>query len=355
MRRNDIQTIAKSLTPIFIVIMSMALTSILIIIAGKNPLEAYYYMLTGAVSDASGFINTINKAIPICFAGFAMAVSYKSGLFNIGLEGQLMFGALGSAVAGAYITDLPVYLHIPICFICGMLFGMAYAALPAVMYVTRGTNLLVVHLLMNSIATLLITFFVTGPFACDNEWIAATPRIMSTAELPYIITEPNNLSMGIIIVLAVGILLWWYMNKTISGFELNVCGDNLQAAKYAGISIKKYQVGVLLVSGALAGLAGSVEVLGNFHRLYDGFSPGYGFDGIPIAMLANCNPFGIMIGSFVFGALRVGAINMQSEAGVSTQIISVIQGSLITLIAAQYIIRFEITKVLYKFIKRDKI
>lgn len=346
MKRFDAQTFAKALTPAAVVLIAMLLTSILILFTGTNPLVAYYYMFTGAFSGLSSFINTVNKAVPICFAGFAMAVSYKTGLFNIGLEGQLMFGALGSAIAGAYLTGLPAWLHVPLSLLSGMVFGMLYAALPTLIYVAKGANLLVMHLLMNSIATLLITYFVTGPFACDNEWVMATPKIMPTAELPYLITEPNKLSFGIVIVVGVAVLIWWYMNKTTSGYELRVCGDNPKAARFSGIPVMGYQAGVLLVSGALAGLAGSVEVLGNFHRLYDGFSPGYGFDGIPIAMLANCNPFGIMLGSFVFGALRVGSINMQAQAGVSTQIISVIQGGLITLISAQYIIRFKLTTLL---------
>jgi simple sugar transport system permease protein len=297
------------------------------------------------MSNPTNMINTINKAVPICFSGFAVALSAKAGIFNIGVEGQLVFGALGSAIAGAYVTGLPAFLHVPLALFAGMLFGVLYALIPALLHVYRKINLLVVSLLMNNIAAFLITYCVVGPFAGSNPQVAATPRIQSAAELPYLITQPNKLTIGIMIALLAAFIISIFMNKTTKGYQLRVCGDNPEAARFAGINVQSCQMGALMISGALAGLAGGVEVLGTFHRLYDGFSPGYGFDGIPIAMLAGGNPYGVFIGSLLFGALRVGSISMQSKAGVASQIVSVIQGALVTLIAAQYILRFVLDKM----------
>lgn len=336
--------LAGVLSPLVIIAITLVFTSVLMLSIGANPLHAYYQLLKGAFGSPSGIINTINKAVPICFAGFAVAVGKKAGIFNIGVEGQLVFGALGSALAGIYLQGLPAFIHIPVSLLAGMLFGMLYALIPSALYVGRGVNLLVIFIMMNNIVNLLITYFVIGPFAGKNNMITATEPIQKSAELPCIITKPNRLSVGIFIVIIVAVLLWFYMNKTTSGYELRACGDNRQAAKYAGISVKGYLFSALMMGGALAGLAGGVEVLGNYHRLYDGFSPGYGFDGIPIAMLANGNPVGVIVGAILFGALRVGSINMQTKAGVSSQIISVIQGVLITLIACEYIIRAMLTK-----------
>lgn len=338
-------SVAQFLTPVVIILTAMILASGLISIIGVNPLYAYSQMVKGAFGSGNNLINSINKAVPICFAAFAVSISTRAGIFNIGVEGQLMFGAFGAAIAGAYLEGLPPAIHLTASLLAGMLFGMLFALLPTVLYISRGLNLLVLFILMNSIAKLLITYFIVGPFAVPNQMFSATKEILPSACLPYLITQPNRLTSGVLIVVLVAVFLWVFTNKTTYGYRLRVCGDNAEAARYAGIHVRRYQAGALLAGGALAGLAGAVEVLGTYHRLYDGFSPGYGFDGIPIAMLANGNPFGMIIGSFMFGALRVGSTTMQSKAGVSSEIVTFIQGVLVTLIAAQYIIQFAISKL----------
>lgn len=333
MRKFDV---SRLFSPLMIIGLTIVLSSLVILSVGQNPVDAFYYLVVGAFGSPAAIINTINKAVPIAFAAFAVAVSTQAGIFNIGVEGQLMFGAFGATLAGIYIKGLPAILHVPICLFAGMLFGVLYALLPTTLFIRRGTNLFVTCILMNNIAKLLITYFVVGPFAGDNKMVSATDKIQESANLPYLVQSPNKLTIGILIVIFVAALLWFYEEKTTSGYELRAIGLNRQAAAYAGAPIKKYLAGALLVSGALGGLAGSVEVLGNYHRLYDGFSPGYGFDGISIAMLARGNPFGMIIGSLAFGAIRVGSLNMQNKAGVSSEIVDVIQGILITLIACQY-------------------
>ena len=342
---------AKYFSPVFIILITLLFTSILIFATGDHPLTAYKFMIVGAFGNSAALISTINKAVPISLAGFAVALSSKAGIFNIGIEGQLIFGAIGSTIAGLFIVGLPAYIHLPVCLVTGMLFGALYALLPAALYVKKGVNLLVIHIMMNSIAGLLLTYVVMGPLMGDNKYVSATNIVQDTAKLPYLITTPNKMTIGVLISIFVACILWFYIDKTVSGYMLRACGDNNIAARFSGIKVKYYQTGALLASGALAGLAGSVEVLGTFQRLYDNFSPGYGFDGIPIAMLASGNPFGILIGAFLFGALRVGSINMQAKAGISSEIVSVIQGVLITLIASQYIIRFASSRI---FSRRKK-
>ncbi len=341
---NIKKVLMNLLSPLIIITFAFLFSSILIISTGSNPLEAFYQLFKGAFGSTASIINTINKAVPICFAGFAVALSKKAGVFNFGVEGQLLMGAFGCTLAGVYLTGLPAFVHIPISILSGMFFGAIYAILPTTLYIKRGTNLLVMCIMMNNIATLLITYLTIGPFAGENKMITATDKIQDSAKLPYLITSPNKLSVGVIIVVIVAIILWVYLNKTTSGYELRMCGANRNSAKYSGIKVSGYVSAALLFSGVLAGLAGSVEIMGNYHRLYDGFSPGYGFDGIPIALLASGNPFGVMIGALLFGALRVGAMNMQTKAGVPMEIISVIQGSLVVLIACESILRFMINK-----------
>lgn len=335
---------ANLLTPLVIICMAFLFASVLILSAGFNPVAAFYHLFAGAFGTKASLINTINKAVPIAFAGFAVALSKKAGIFNIGIEGQLIFGAFGSVLPGIFLKGLPAVIHIPVCLLSGMLFGAAYALLPTLLFVKRGTNLMVMGIMMNNIASLVITYLIVGPFAGKNATVSSTEMVEESAFLPYIITKPNKLSIGILIVFAVAFLMWLFINKTSIGYELKMCGANRQAALYSGIKVTFYMTAALLLSGALGGLAGGVEILGNYHRMYDSFSPGYGFDGIPIALLTGGNPIGVIAGALLFGALRVGAMKMQTQVGVSTEIITVIQGTLVVLIACESLIRFQLSR-----------
>lgn len=335
---------ANLLTPLVIICMAFLFASVLILSAGFNPVAAFYHLFAGAFGTKASLINTINKAVPIAFAGFAVALSKKAGIFNIGIEGQLIFGAFGSVLPGIFLKGLPAVIHIPVCLLSGMLFGAAYALLPTLLFVKRGTNLMVMGIMMNNIASLVITYLIVGPFAGKNATVSSTEMVEESAFLPYIITKPNKLSIGILIVFTVAFLMWLFINKTSIGYELKMCGANRQAALYSGIKVTFYMTAALLLSGALGGLAGGVEILGNYHRMYDSFSPGYGFDGIPIALLTGGNPIGVIAGALLFGALRVGAMKMQTQVGVSTEIITVIRGTLVVLIACESLIRFQLSR-----------
>lgn len=284
MNKGKKEMMANVLTPLVIICMAFLFASVLILSAGFNPVAAFYHLFAGAFGTKASLINTINKAVPIAFAGFAVALSKKAGIFNIGIEGQLIFGAFGSVLPGIFLKGLPAVIHIPVCLLSGMLFGAAYALLPTLLFVKRGTNLMVMGIMMNNIASLVITYLIVGPFAGKNATVSSTEMVEESAFLPYIITKPNKLSIGILIVFAVAFLMWLFINKTSIGYELKMCGANRQAARYSGIKVTFYMTAALLLSGALGGLAGGVEILGNYHRMYDSFSPGYGFDGIPIAL-----------------------------------------------------------------------
>ena len=344
MNKGKKEMMANVLTPLVIICMAFLFASVLILSAGFNPVAAFYHLFAGAFGTKASLINTINKAVPIAFAGFAVALSKKAGIFNIGIEGQLIFGAFGSVLPGIFLKGLPAVIHIPVCLLSGMLFGAAYALLPTLLFVKRGTNLMVMGIMMNNIASLVITYLIVGPFAGKNATVSSTEMVEESAFLPYIITKPNKLSIGILIVFAVAFLMWLFINKTSIGYELKMCGANRQAARYSGIKVTFYMTAALLLSGALGGLAGGVEILGNYHRMYDSFSPGYGFDGIPIALLTGGNPIGVIAGALLFGALRVGAMKMQTQVGVSTEIITVIQGTLVVLIACESLIRFQLSR-----------
>lgn len=200
-------------------------------------------------------------------------------------------------------------------------------------------------LLMNSIAEFLLQYIVLDKFASSNSLVPATEAISTGAWLPYLVTKPNKLSAAVLIVLLCAAFLYWFYRKTVAGFEMKATGLNARAAMVSGISTKHYMFFSLMGGALLAGLGGALEIMGNHHRLYTDFSPGYGYDGIPIALLSGGNPVAAVLGSILFGALRAGSINMRAMSGVSDDIVSVIQGLLILLVACQYIINYALNRM----------
>ena len=334
--------------PLALLLLALFLAALLILCTGHNPITAFGALFIGAFGSFDAIINTINKSVPICIAAFAVGIASKVGVFNIGVEGQLLIGAFGATIAGIYIKGLPAIIHIPICIASGMLFGAAWAFLPSFLYVRRNTNLLIANILMNSVSKLMLTFLIMGPFAGPVVVVPSTDSIEPSAQLPLLIDSTSQLSIAVLIMLATAVILHTYLYKTTFGFELRAVGLNRAASDYVGIHSKRYSLLALLGGGMLAGLAGSLEILGNYHLLYDSFSPGYGFDGIPIALLANGNPYGCIVGGLLFGALRAGAQNMQIVTGVNKEIVTVIQGLLVTLIGAEFMIRYFLKKLSFR-------
>ena len=326
--------------PFFLVFLAFLLSSIWITFMGKNPLEAFATLFRGAFGSATSFANTIKKSVPIAFCSFAVIVSMKGNAFNIGAEGQLICGAIGATLAGALFRGLPAPLHIFLCIVASALFGMLFGLFPTMMHRFRGVDLLVIFLLMNNVAEYFLQYFVLDLFKSQNALVPSSRAIEKAAELPYLIGPPYRMTIAIILVLICAVVLTWFFNRTVAGYEMRAVGQNRQAARYAGIPIGRYTTMALLLSAMLAGIGGGLEVLGNYHCLYTEISPGFGYDGIPIALLCNANPLLAVIGSVAFGALRNGSLAMQAKVGISSEIVNVIQGSLILVIASNYFIRY---------------
>lgn len=337
--------IAAIMSPLLIILMSFLLVAVIMVIVGADPFKTYFSLFSGAFGSAVGIINTLAKAVPICIAALGVAISSRAGIFNIGINGQVAIGAVGTVIVGVYAAGLPPVIHITLSLLAGMLFGVLYALMPAVAYVKKKINLLVIFLLMNTIANKLVTWVIYTQLKDPGQQATATYKILSSAKLPYLLTSPAKLNIGVFIALFAAFIVYIYFYKTTSGFEMKTCGLNKTAADYSGIRTSRYHLFALLAGGALAGLAGGIEVLGTYHRLYDGFSPAYGFDGIPIALLVNGNPVGIIVGSIIFGALRVGSTAMQINTGVSSDLVDVILGTMITFIALEYIFHFASGKI----------
>ena len=226
-----------------------------------------------------------------------------------------------------------------------MLAGMFWAFIAAFLKYTRNVHVVIATIMLNYIATSLVQYFVCGPFKEPGATFNATSAIAGTAKLPQILPRPLSLNLGFIIALVMIAACWFLLNKTTTGYEMRAVGSNPDASRVGGINIKKNMFMALVISGALAGLAGGIEVSGSLYRVMEGFSPGYGFNGIPVAMMANGNPIAIFFSAFLLGAMRNGALAMQIQLGISQDIVDIIQGLVIIFLGCDYMIRYYINHV----------
>jgi len=290
--------------------------------------EAFYPMLESLVA-----------ATPYIFAGLAVAVGFRCGLFNIGVEGQLFIGAIFAVWVGYTFKGLPLIIHLPLALLAGALGGALWALPPAILKAKVGAHEVINTIMMNYIAFRLSDWLLNGPMMRPGNANPVSPNIEPSAELPRFFADPIRLHLGFFIALGVAVFIWWFLFRTTLGFELRTVGANPNAARYAGMSITRNYIIAFALSGALAGLAGANEVLGVNHNLASAFSAGYGFDSIALALLGKSHPFGVVLSALLFGTLRSGGTRMQNVAKIPVDIISVIQALVIVFIAAPAIIR----------------
>lgn len=301
-------------------------------LAGANPLAAYTALFRESLTTYFGFGNTLTKMTPLLLAGLGVLVALRAGQFNIGAEGQIYMGGLGSAIVGLYLHGLPSWILVPLALLGGFLLGALWGLIPGYLKVARGLNEVITTLLFNYIALNFVSYMVNGPLMEPGAPSPYTALIDPAARLPIIL--PSSLAhAGIFIGLGAASILAIVLSYTSIGYQIDAVGLNPIAARYAGISVERTIIGVMALAGGLAGLAGTSEVIGLKYRLFEKFSPGYGFDAIAIAFLSRGNPGGVAIASLFFGALRSGANVMQRSANVPVTVIYAIQGLTVLFIA----------------------
>ena len=281
------------------------------------------------------------KSTPYIFGGLAVALGFRSGLFNIGVEGQIFMGGIFSVWVGYTFIGLPAIIHLPLAFLAGALGGALWGFVPGLLKAKTGGHEVINTIMMNYIAINIVSFLLNGPMKDPNPLnvIARTPMIADGARIPPIF-EGFRLHWGFVLALVVAFFIWWLLWKTTLGFEIRTAGANPDAARYAGINVGRTIVLSMAFSGALAGLAGAVEVTGLNFRHELGFSSGYGFDAIAIALLGKTHPLGVVLASILFGAMRNGATRMQFLTQIPVDVISVIQALILLFVAADAIIRY---------------
>jgi ABC-type uncharacterized transport system permease subunit len=350
------------LVPALAVITGLLIGAIAIVASGENVFKAYGALFGGSFGSpqdiitgfqtyfATGnnkellrsiypFTESLVTATPYIFASLSVALGFRCGLFNIGAEGQVLMGALSSAFVGYSLTGLPAFIHLPLALLAGIVGGGIWGLIPGYLKARFGAHEVVNTIMMNWIAFKLSDWLLNGPMKATG-YRPVTPNIAVTAELPRFFPDPLRFNWGFVLALLAAWFVYWFLFKTTLGFEVRSVGANPDAAKYAGMNVTRNFVLVMTMAGALAGLAGSSQVLGVDHWVGQGFSAGYGFDAIALALLGKSHPLGVVLAALLFGFLRSGATRMQSMAGIPIDIISIIQGLVVIFIAAPAIIRW---------------
>jgi simple sugar transport system permease protein len=329
-----------AIIPVLAVITALIVGAFVILIARANVVKAYAGLFEGMLGSPRAIANTLVEATPYILAGLSVALGFKAGLFNIGAEGQFYLGALASVVVGYSLKGLPMIIHLPLAMLAGALAGALWGAIPGFLKAKLGAHEVINTIMMNYIAVKLVDYLVKSVIRDPKASLDRTPYILPSATLPPLLGEGYSLHSGLILALAAVGVVYWLLYRTKIGFEIRTVGANPNAARYAGMSVPRTFVLTMSLAGALAGLAGVSQVLGLSHMLPAAFSSGYGFDSIAVALLAQSNPFAIVPAALLWGGLRNGAGLMQVRAGISIDLINIIQGLVIMFIAADQIVRW---------------
>lgn len=338
--RSFVAPLRAAVIPVLAVVVALVIGAIIIAVSGSNPLVAYGSLLQASLGNARGITRTLERATPLIFGGLAVSFAFKAGLFNIGAQGQLLFGAIMAAFIGFSFKDslpLPGFIHIPFALLVGALCGAIWAGIAGVLRAYSGAHEVITTIMLNYIAFNLTDFLANGPWKdrSPGNIVARTPAIAASAKIPVIGSVP----IGVLLAIVVAVLVWWLIERTTFGFELRTVGQNPNAAQYAGISVKRIILLAMAISGLLAGMGGAVETLGVIGRYQPGFNAGLGFTAITIALLARTHPLGVIPAALLIGAMQAGANRMQIDAKVAPEIIDVVQALMLFFIAADVVLR----------------
>ena len=332
----DTDRLRPVLLPVAAVAVAMAIGAAIVLAAGASPVAAATAIWVAAFSGTDAIAATLEKATPLLFAGLAVIVGVRAGLFNIGAQGQLLVGAITSAYAGYRLAGLPPAVHLPLCLAIGILSGALPALLAGVLRATRGVHEVIVTIMLNTILVNLTDWLAGGPWMEQGQPVSRTPAIAGSARMARV----AGLSVGFLLAVAMAFVVWFVLDRTTFGFRLATVGANRNAAHYAGISVAGATVGAMTLSGALAGLGGAVESLGIVGRFEPGFNAGLGFDGITIALLARVSPRAVIPAAVLIGALRASSTQLQARARLAPEIVDVVLAIALLLVAAPLILRW---------------
>lgn len=318
--------------PLVSVLLAFVIGAVIIASLGANPGEAAVFLFKGAFGTPANMATTLVKASPLIFTGLCACFAYRCGVFNLGGEGQFIMGSIAACwIATTWGLEGPAATIL--CMVGGALVGGLWGAIPGILKITRGLNEMIVSIMLNYVATLFMGLIYTSLLREGN--VPQTAAVPDATQLARIV--PNlRVTWGIIIALAVAVLVQYFLFSTSKGFQLRAVGLNMTAAQFNGFAVKKYILFSFIISGAIAGLGGSVELLGTQYRLISGYAVGFGFDGVAMALIGQLNPLATVVVAYFFAVLRTGANTMQAGTGVPTSVVDIIQALVIVFAVAGF-------------------
>jgi len=329
--------------PVAALAASVVFCALLVMLSGASPFSVLGLMVKGALGSQFAFLETLTRATPLIFTGLAVAVAFRAKLWNIGAEAQLYAGAVMTVVLGTGLLPLPQPILIPVLMAAAMLGGALVLSVPTFLKTRFGVDEVVTTLLLNFVAVLFVSMLLEGPLKdpMGLGW-PQSRKVIPEAQLPKLV-EGKRLHFGFVIAIAAALVVWFIERKAALGYEMRAVGHNPKAASFAGIPVSLVLAKTALLSGGLAGLAGMTEVTGLKGNLTLDLSPGFGYTGIVVAMLALLHPMGVIAAAIFVAAIFVGADAMSRTAGVPSYIAHVMVAlSLLSMVTAVMLTRYRI-------------
>lgn len=317
-------------------------------IAGERFTAFFQALFRGAIYDwrqptfaqaIRPLTESIVRSVPLIIAGLAIAVSFTAGLFNIGVQGQIIIGAIFGGFVG-FTFHLPVGLHVLVAVIASIIGGAIYGFIPGILRAQLGANEVIVTIMLNSIAVLFMAAMLNTHTFRGEGFPGKSMRIDATAAYPLLLGPTFRLHFGVIVAILACIFVWWLLERSTFGFEIRMAGANQEAARTAGVNVKRTLMLTLVVSGALSGLAATAPILGTEKALTVGMVGSIGFDAITVALLGKSKPLGVFFAGLLFGALNAGGAMMQSSAAIPVDIVQITQAIIVLMIAGSEAVRY---------------
>lgn len=343
------KTLMTSLTALFF---ALFITGLLIAACGYNPIEIYTKVFAESFSSRASIALCLSQATPLIFAGLSFMVGLKVGLINVGVEGQLVTGAMVAALCGIYIDFLPSFLHVSVCVILAACAGGLVNLFTTYLKVKTDAPEVITGIMLNTILSLFASYLINGPLKPDGATIGKTAQILPTAELTRIVPR-TQLTTAFILAIIIAIILHVVLNRTVFGYKIRVTGLNKRASVVAGIKSSSVYYSTSFISGAIAGIAGASVALGVYRCYMENLSVGYGFAGIPVAALAGYAPLAIPVAGILFGILKAGTMTLSRTTSVPMEIVSIIQALVVVFVSAPAMVTSFTKLKAYKKLKES--
>lgn len=339
--------------PLLAIVLAFLIGSFFVVWTENSPIVAYKALIEGSLGNIPKLGETLLKTTPLILTGLSVAFAFRAGLFNIGGEGQYLAGAISTVAAAWILQDLPSFILIPIMILFGALGGALWGSIPGVLKAKLGVHEVIVTIMLNFIALAMSNFFVRT--------VLNPSRLQGSEQKAYTVLLPeharllkfnefmpvfgySSLHVGILIAFACAIGIWFLLFKTSMGYEIRSVGHNPYASEYGGISISRNIILSMMISGALAGIAGATTIAGLTFKVDQASGlPGYGFNGIAVALVGKNHPIGVLASAFLFGVMSNGSRKMQIE-GIPKEVVGIIQGIIIIFIAGEAMLKYMTTR-----------